>query len=60
MLSRDEFITQFERNSQNGKFIKENQPNCGDILDDAFITKEVDEYKKVLRSDIVKDLIGNI
>lgn len=50
MLSREEFITQFEENSLNGKFIKENQPDCGVILDDAFISNEVEEYKKVLRS----------
>lgn len=54
MMKADEFIKDFMNDLNNDRFKKDNQPNRGPEITDAFIEKRLQEYTELLQSGLME------
>ena len=58
MLTANDHVQRYMRKLKNGSFRKVNQPNTGAPITREYINKSVDDFGKVLDSEIYKKIVG--
>ena len=57
MLSTKAFVDRYMSRLDSGEKGKNNQPNCGYKITEAYINKKVKSFEKVLDSDVFDEII---
>ena len=60
MRPTSEFVSDFMSNLREGKLHKTSQPNKGPNRDEKFVEKKVNNYKKIVNSDVVKKVLNGV
>lgn len=58
MTKAADFMEKFMRKLNDGKFVKDNQPNNGPMIDEEYIKEQVESYTALLKSGIIESITG--
>ena len=58
MLTAEDHVQRYMRKLKSGSFKKVDQPNNGEPITREYINKSVDDFGKVLDSEIYKKIVG--